>query len=213
VYVDDVVIKTREYKGLIFDLAETFDNLRKFKMKLNSEKCTFSVPLGKLLGYIVSRWGINPNLEKVLAVTKIKPPESLHDVQKLTGCKATLSRFISWLGIRGLPFFNSSIKQDKLKWTKEAQEAFEDLKKYRTTPPTLVAPEPHQNLQLYISATSNVVSTTIIIEWGESDNNRKTQYPVYFISEVLSYSKTRYFYIMKLAYALLIMPRMLFHYF
>jgi hypothetical protein len=80
VYVDDVVIKTREYKGHIFDLAETFDNLRKFKMKLNSEKCTFSVPLGKLLGYIVSRWGINPNLEKVLAVTKIKPPESLHDV-------------------------------------------------------------------------------------------------------------------------------------
>jgi hypothetical protein len=39
-----VVIKTREYEGLIFDLVETFDNLRKFKMKLNPEKCMFGVP-------------------------------------------------------------------------------------------------------------------------------------------------------------------------
>jgi hypothetical protein len=31
------------------------DNLRKFKMKLNPEKCTFGVPLEKLLGYMISR--------------------------------------------------------------------------------------------------------------------------------------------------------------
>jgi hypothetical protein len=37
-YIDDVVVKTREDEGLISDLEETFDNLRKFKMKLNPEK-------------------------------------------------------------------------------------------------------------------------------------------------------------------------------
>jgi hypothetical protein len=94
-YVDDVVEKTQEDKGLKLDLAETFDNLRKLKMKLNPKKCTFGVPLGKLLRYMVSHRGINPNLEKVSAITKIKPPESLHDVQKLMGCMAALSRFIS----------------------------------------------------------------------------------------------------------------------
>jgi hypothetical protein len=87
------------------------------------------------------------------------------------------------------------------------------LKKYLTTPPTLVAQEPHKNLQLYISATSNVVSTTIIIVWEESDTNRKIQYLVYFVSEVLSDSRTRYFHIMKLAYALLITSHKLSHYF
>jgi hypothetical protein len=45
-------------------------------------------------------------------------------------------------------------------------------------PPTPVAPEPHRNMQLYISAMSNVVSTTIIVERGESDTNRKIQYAV-----------------------------------
>jgi hypothetical protein len=79
-YVDDVIVKTQEEEGLISDLAETFDNLRKFKMKLNPEKCTFGVPSRKLLGYMVSQHGIDPNPEKVSAITKMKPLESLQDV-------------------------------------------------------------------------------------------------------------------------------------
>jgi hypothetical protein len=103
-YVDDVVVKTWEEEGLISDLAETFDNLRKFKMMLNPEKCTFGVPSGKLLGHMVSRCGIDPNPKKVSTITKMQPPESLHDVQKLMVCMATLSRFISQLDVRGLLF-------------------------------------------------------------------------------------------------------------
>jgi hypothetical protein len=54
-YVDDVVVKIREDEGHISNLTEIFNNLRKFKMKLNPKNCTFGVPLGKLLGYMVSR--------------------------------------------------------------------------------------------------------------------------------------------------------------
>jgi hypothetical protein len=54
-YIDDVVIKTGEDEGLISDLVETFDDLLKFKMKLNPEKCIFGMPSGKLHGYMVSR--------------------------------------------------------------------------------------------------------------------------------------------------------------
>jgi hypothetical protein len=79
-YVDNVVVKTWEEEGLISELTKTFDNLRKFKMKLNPKKCIFGVPSGKLLGYMVSQWGIDPNPEKVSAITQMKPPETLHDV-------------------------------------------------------------------------------------------------------------------------------------
>jgi hypothetical protein len=79
-----VVIRTQEDEGHISDLVEIINNMRKFKMKLNPEKCTFGVPSVKLLGYMVSRCGIDPNPEKVSTITKMKPPESLHDVQKLT---------------------------------------------------------------------------------------------------------------------------------
>jgi hypothetical protein len=94
-YVDDMVIKTWEDEGLIFDLVEIFNNLRKFKMKLNPEKCTFGVPSKKLLWYMVSHRRIDPNPQKVSAITKMKQPESLLAIQKLAGCMAALSRFIS----------------------------------------------------------------------------------------------------------------------
>jgi hypothetical protein len=115
-FIDDVFVTTQEDEGLISKLTETFDNLRKFKMKLNTKKCTFNVSSGKLLGYIVSHHGINPNPEKVSAIMKIKPPESLHDVQKLTGCMTALSRFISRLSVRGLPFFKLLQKHDNFQW-------------------------------------------------------------------------------------------------
>jgi hypothetical protein len=90
-----MVVKTREEEGLISNLTETFDNLRKFKIKLNPKKCTFGVPSRKLLGYMVSHRSIDHNLENVSAITKMRPTVSLCDVQKLMGCMATLSRFIS----------------------------------------------------------------------------------------------------------------------
>src|SRR3954466_6645162 len=65
-YVDDIVVKSQLAGSLISDLQETFKNLRKFQMKLNPTKCTFGVPAGKLLGYIVLERGIKANLEKIL---------------------------------------------------------------------------------------------------------------------------------------------------
>jgi hypothetical protein len=73
VYVDDAVIKTKESKTLIDDLRETFANLRRFRMKLNPAKCTFGVPAGKLLSFLVSSRGIEVNLGKIRAIERMKP--------------------------------------------------------------------------------------------------------------------------------------------
>ena len=41
----------------ITDLSKTFENIRKFKWKLNPTKCVFGIPSGKLLSFIVSSRG------------------------------------------------------------------------------------------------------------------------------------------------------------
>jgi hypothetical protein len=61
VYVDDIVVKTKRSRDLIADLEETFENLRHFQIKFNPEKCVFGVPKGKLLGFMVSKRGIEAN--------------------------------------------------------------------------------------------------------------------------------------------------------
>jgi hypothetical protein len=94
-YMDDVVIKTRDSNDLITDLEETFSSLRRFWWKLNPTKYVFGVPSGKLHGFIVSNRGIEANPIKISAITDMGAPATIKDVQKLTGCMAALSRFIS----------------------------------------------------------------------------------------------------------------------
>jgi hypothetical protein len=107
-YVDDVVVKTRNSDTLIADLEETFSSLREYQWKLNANKCVFGVPSGKLLGFIISHCGIEANPEKISAITNMKAPTCIKDVQKLTGCMEALNRFISKLGERGSPSSNYS---------------------------------------------------------------------------------------------------------
>jgi hypothetical protein len=95
VYIDDVVITIRKEESLISDLEETFDNLNRYKLKLNPTKCTFGVSAGQLLGFQVSARGIEANLEKIQAILTMGKPTKLHDVQKLAGRVAALSRFVA----------------------------------------------------------------------------------------------------------------------
>jgi hypothetical protein len=80
VYIDDVVITTRKKESPISDLAETFDNLNMYKLKLNPTKCSFGVSVGQLLGFVVSARGIEANPEKIQAILTMGKPMKLHDV-------------------------------------------------------------------------------------------------------------------------------------
>jgi hypothetical protein len=90
-------------------LEETFNNLRRFNIKLNPEKCTFSVPQGKLLRYIIIKHGIEASPDKISAITKMGP---VKDAQLLMGCLTALSQFVSQLGEHGLPLYELLKKSD-----------------------------------------------------------------------------------------------------
>src|SRR6185437_13158938 len=127
-YVDDIVVKTKTQDQFITDLEETFNSLQKFRWKLNPSKLVFGVPSGKLLGFIVTNRGIEANPKKINAIMAMDAPATIKDVQKLTGCRAALNRFLSRLGERGSPFFKLLKRQDTFEWTTEFTEALENLK-------------------------------------------------------------------------------------
>ena len=108
------------------------------------------------------------------------------------GCLAALSRFISSLGEKCLPLYRLLRKSECFSWTPEAKEALIKLKALLTNPPVLVPPTKGEALLLYVAATTQVVSVAVVVERQEEGHALPIQRPVYFISEVLSETKTRY---------------------
>ena len=86
-----------------------------------------------------------------------------------------MSRFISRLGDRGLPFFKLLQKSDKFEWNDDTSKAFQVLKDFLTSPPILTAPEDGEVLLLYIAATTNMVSTVLVVERDEPGHVYKVQ--------------------------------------
>ena len=83
---------------------------------------------------------------------------------------AALSRFISRLGEKGLPFFKLLKASEKYEWSEVADAAFTQLKQYLTSPPVLTVPREDETLLLYIAATNRVVSTAMVVERDEPDH-------------------------------------------
>ena len=129
------------------------------------------------------------------------------------GCLASLNRFISRLGEKGLPLYRLLRKSEHFSWTPKAQEALDKLKASLTSAPILTPPIDGESIYLYVAATTQVVSAVIVVERQEEGHALPVQRPVYYISEVLSETKTLYPQIQKLLYAIVLARRMLRHYF
>jgi hypothetical protein len=136
------------------------------------------------LGFIVSERGIEANPEKIAAITSMGPIKDLKGIQRVMGCLAALSRFISHLGEKGLPLYRLLRKAECFTWTPEAEEALENLKALLTKAPILVPPAAGEALLVYVAATTQVVSAAIVVERREEGHALPVQRPVYFVSEV-----------------------------
>uniref|UniRef100_A0A2N9J3R3 Uncharacterized protein n=1 Tax=Fagus sylvatica TaxID=28930 RepID=A0A2N9J3R3_FAGSY len=205
VYVDDMLVKTKDEVNHMEDLKETFETLRRYRMKLNPSKCVFGVSSGKFLGFMVSQRGIEANPDKIKAVLEMTPPRTTKEVQSLTGRVAALNRFVSRATDKCLPFFKTLRKA--FIWTDDCQKAFEELKRYLTSPPLLSPSQQGETLSLYLAVSPTAVSSALIREDGG------TQLPVYYISKAFQGAEERYPAMEKLALALVTAARKLRPYF
>ena len=205
IYVDYMLAKSLDEGKHLDDLQETFNTLRRYNMKLNSSKCAFGVASRKFLGFMVSYRGIKANPKKIKAILDMKPPQSIKEVQSLTGRVAALNRFFSKTTDKCLLFFK--VLKKAFEWTDECQRAFQDLKTYLITAPLLSPSMMGEEFFLYLAVTPHAMSSALIREEG------KAQKPAYYTSRALRGAEGRYPLIEKLAFALITASRKLRQYF
>ena len=185
-YIDDMVIKSKDAGQHLQDIEECFQVLRYYKMQLNPAKCAFGVSSGQFLGHIVTKRGIDANPKQLESISKLDTPKSVRDVQRLIGKIAALSRFISRMLDRSEPFFKSIKKNTSSLWGPEEEKVFTELKQYLSSPPILSSPLPEEDLFMYLAVSEMIVSVVLFRE------ENKKQRPVFYVSKMLLDAETHY---------------------
>ena len=123
----------------------------------------------------------------------------------MNGKVTALNRFVSKATDKCLPFFR--VLRKSFEWMDECQKAFEDLKKYLSSPPLLSPSMPGEELYLYIAVSQAAISTALV------RNDGRSQRLVYFISKAFQGAEERYPRMEKLALVLITVARKLKPYF
>ena len=194
VYIDDMLVKSTTTELHIAHLAEAFQILKEYNMKLNPAKCAFGVSAEKFLGFIVNNRGIEANPDKIKVVLDMSSPSSIKEVQRLTGKIAALSRFVSRVSDKCQPFFQ--VLKKAFQWDAHCEEAFVALKTYLSSPSIMVSPSEEELLTLYLAVLDFSTSAVLI-----RDKDR-VQHPIYYCSRALRGAEERYPKMEKLILAL-----------
>ncbi|PKI58254.1 hypothetical protein CRG98_021336, partial [Punica granatum] len=153
VYVDNMIAKSKDKEDHLVNLKRLFEHLKKYKLRLNPAKCTFSVKSGKLLGFVVSKKGIEVDPNKVKAIMELPLPSTVREVRSFLGRLNYIAHFIANLIDKCQPLFRLLRKNGTVESDDECQKAFDTVKAYLIQPPVLVPPSPDHPLILYLTYT------------------------------------------------------------
>ncbi|GJU96315.1 reverse transcriptase domain-containing protein [Tanacetum coccineum] len=182
-YVDDMVIKSKDEKDLLTDIAKNFKNLKAINIKLNPKKCSFGVEEGKFLGYMVTSEGIRANPKKTKAISDLTSLKTLKEMQSLSGKQASLNRFLAKRGF-------STDERDRINPSHHNKTTL-----------------PKETQYAYLAVAKEAVSAVLL-----TDRNER-QCPVQYMSRMLNDAEKNYSPLEKLALSLVNLKRRLRRYF
>jgi len=174
VYVDNMVVTSKEKEQHVIDLEELFATIAKYNLKLNPKKSVFMVEAGKFLGFLLTERGIEANPDKCATIIEMSFPATVKEVQQLTGRMAALCRFLSASGDKAYPYFQCLKKNNRFVWTSKCE-----LKEYLASLLVLGKPMAGIPLRLYFSIIDREISSVTL------QDQYQIPKPIYFISKVL----------------------------
>lgn len=105
VYVDDMIVKSKEREGHYTALEKFFQRIREYRLRLNSQKCTFGVMSGKILGFLIKQRDIEVDPSKIKAILEMPPPRTEKEERDFLGKVQFIRQFISKLTLTCEPLF------------------------------------------------------------------------------------------------------------
>ena len=181
-YVDDMIVKSQGRADHLTTLERFFERIRKFRLRLNPNKCTFGVTFGKLLGHMVSERGIKVDPDKIKAILDMPMLRTKKEIRGFLGRLQYISHFITRLTDICEPIFRLLRKNQPTVWNDDCQFAFEKINEYLLSPPVLVPLMPGCPLLMYLSVLDMALGCML----AQLDDSEKERVIYYLSKRILS---------------------------
>ena len=152
VYIDDVLIYSRDFDSHLKDLSLVFQKLRQAGLTLEPSKCHFTVKQLKFLGHVISKNGVEVDPEKTRIVSEFPVPRKQKQVRSFLGMANYYRRFIQNFSKIASPLYALLKKDIPFKWTESCQNSFDKLKNALLSAPILSYPDPVKKFVLTCDA-------------------------------------------------------------
>jgi hypothetical protein len=152
VFIDDILVYSRNEKEHEGHLHLVLQKLRDHKLYAKLSKCEFWLKQVAFLGHVVSKGGISVDPSKVQDVLSWKTPTSVSDIQSFLGLAGYYRRFIEGISKISKPIMELLEKDKQFNWTSAYKSSFQELKKHLMTAPVLVMPNMEKPFSIYCDA-------------------------------------------------------------
>jgi len=170
---------------------------KKYGISLNPRKSLFGLKEGKLLGHIISKYGIRIDPDRIQAILQVPHPRNIKELQAFLRKINFLRRFIHNL-VELIRLLNNMLKKDsKVKWTMEAKQAFEDIKIALTKTPVLTSPKFDRDFMIFSFASEHTIAAVLLQKYDQG-----CEKPIAFFNKALRDAPLKYQIMEKQAYAL-----------
>ena len=141
VYIDDLLIFSKDFDQHLHHLNLVFENLRSANLTLHPAKCKFATKQVKYLGHYVSKDGLRVNPENTEKIRNCKSPINVKQLRSALGMMGYYRKFVKDYAKIAQPLNNLLKKDTKFQWNEDCENAFNVLKTKLIEAPILRYPE------------------------------------------------------------------------
>ncbi|CAI7932864.1 unnamed protein product [Closterium sp. NIES-54] len=167
VYLDDILIYSRDMKQHIEQLRGVFEILRQEKFYVTLSKSEFALKKVQFLGHMVSAQRVHVDPKKIEDVCTWKTPENVKELQQFLGFANYYNRFMPQYAKIATPLTNLLKKNTSFKWEDVHQQAMEQLKTALTSAPVLILPDPEKDYVIEVDASDQAVGAVLMQDQGK----------------------------------------------
>ena len=175
VYVDDVIIWSKDFESHLQHLDLIFQRLRMANLTLRPNKCEFAKPEILFLGHFISKEGIKVDPSKIEAVKSFPTPQNQHDVRSFLGLSGYYRKYVKGYAKIATPLNRLLTKDISFKWTNHCENAYKTLKQALITAPVLGYPNFNKPFILACDASGSAIGY-ILSQLGDDNKEHVIGY-------------------------------------